>query len=53
MSFIVCDIFENIYDRLKNKKKVEESSKQGAGGDEKHAFSFTRPKVKKLEYIDS
>ena len=30
---------------LQNKKKIEESSKKGAGGDEKHIFSFTWPKL--------
>ena len=25
------------------KKKTEDSSKKGAGGDNKHNFSFTRP----------
>ena len=49
MSFIVWDIFENILQMKYYKKKVEESSKKGAGGDEKHAFSFTWPKIYQIE----
>ena len=30
---------------LQNKKKIEKSSKKEEGGDEKHIFSFTRPKM--------
>ena len=30
---------------LQNKKKIGKSSKKEEGGDEKHVFSFTRPKI--------
>ena len=42
MSFIVRDIFENILQMkdYKIKRKLKESSKKGAGGEEKPVFSF-------------
>ena len=45
MSFNVWDIFENILQMkdYKIKRKKKNLQKKGAGGDEKHAFSFTRP----------